>query len=81
MLVGLEEQAPSRSGPDREVDLEQLALTALGAVLRQREVADPGVDLACAQRGDLVGAEGEAMADQPPRVGVDDAAAPAPPRR
>ena len=73
-LVGLEQQAMAVGRADRQIDLEQLALVALEAVLGQREIADAGIDVPGSQRPLRAGGGRVARADQPRLVGVDDRA-------
>ena len=74
VAVDLEEQLGSRGGPDRAIDLEQLAAVALELVLGAVEVRDLGTGLRVRERVALLGPEREALSDEAGLVGVDDGA-------
>jgi hypothetical protein len=71
--VGLEQQRPAAGPADRQVDLEQLLVVALEAVLGGHQVGDLGVRPPLAQRLAFIGAEREVRPDQPALVGPEDA--------
>ena len=73
-VVGLEQQPLPRGRADREVDLEQLAVRALVAVLRLRQVAHLGFDRARVDGANLTGAQHVGLADEAWLVGVEDVA-------
>ncbi len=72
--VGLEEQRVALGRHDPGVDLDDVTLVAVEAVLRLREVGDLGVAAAALEGLPLLGVEPEPLADQPGLVGVDDPA-------
>ena len=72
-VVGLEEQRRPLGAADPQVDLEQLLLAPLVAVLGLGEVRDLRVDGLVLERLALLGADLEALPDQAVLVGVDDA--------
>lgn len=71
-VVRLEQQRRPGRGVDWKVDLEQLAVTALEAVLRLGEIADLGLDPPRPQRVPLLLAELVGRAGELRLVGVDD---------
>ena len=73
-LVGLEQEQSAVRRPHGDVDLVQVALTALEAVLRPREVAELGAGRSRSQHLALRGIERVARADEARLVRVDDAA-------
>ena len=50
-VVGLDQDEAARREPQREVDLDELAVAALEPVLRARQVADVGADRVVGERG------------------------------
>src|SRR5207247_1278067 len=72
--VDLEEEGLPAGGADGDVDLQELVIRPLEAVLRLLEIAEVGRQLARAQGTALAGAEVEGPTNEPRLVRVEDSA-------